>query len=312
MFALAGAVFWIGAVAFSICAAIGFAASTRSHTVAAGENLIEARNAWEAKITRVEGRLDLLGVHRPPNIIQAEMDSLLRKPGTDGCKEINGPITQIICPKVDRLRRELAALQETARLEADLVADRRALSEMPVTASVADPQSAALNRLTGVAEEAVRNAIGALIALLVELGSALGFSIIILASRGSGSALQALDAEELDRPSPVPAEVTKQPRGTFIGLAETPKDLVTRWAFARLDVISSGMIQAEHAYEDFCNWCSAHKVQPLTPQMFGCRFTAVHASMGGRKLKRRGRAYYSGVTLQGPPVFRIPDTVFTA
>ena len=100
IFALAGAVFWIGAVAFSICAAIGFAASTRDQTVATTENLIEARKAWEAKITRVEGRLDLLGVHRPTNIVQAEIDALLRTPGTDGCKVVNGPITQDICPKV--------------------------------------------------------------------------------------------------------------------------------------------------------------------------------------------------------------------
>ena len=84
-----------------------------------------------------KGRLDLLGVHRPSNIIQAEIDSLLRTPGTDGCKVINSPVTQDTCPNVDRLRQELAASREVARLEADLVADRGALSEMPVAAFVA-------------------------------------------------------------------------------------------------------------------------------------------------------------------------------
>jgi hypothetical protein len=38
-----------------------------------------------------------------------------------------------------------------------------------------DPQSAALNRLTGLGEEELVNAIAVLIAFLVELGSALGF-----------------------------------------------------------------------------------------------------------------------------------------
>ena len=183
IFAVAGAVFWIGAVAFSICAAIGFAALTRGHTVAASQGLIEARKAWEAKIIRNEGRLDLLGVHRPANIIQAEIDALVRMPGTDGCNVINGPITQDICPKVDRLRQELATSQEVARLEANLVADRSALSDMPIVASVADPQSATLSRLTGFGEEALRGTIATMIAFLVELGSALGFSIIILAAR---------------------------------------------------------------------------------------------------------------------------------
>jgi hypothetical protein len=46
IFAIAGAVFWIGAVAFSLSAAIGFAASTRGHAVASNENLIESRKAW--------------------------------------------------------------------------------------------------------------------------------------------------------------------------------------------------------------------------------------------------------------------------
>ena len=236
IFAFAGAVFWIGAVAFAICAAIGFVASTRSHTVAANEDLIEARKAWATKITRVEGRLDLLGVHRPPNIIQAEIDSLLRTPGTDSCKVINGPVRQDTCPKVDRLRQELAASEEIARLEADLVADRGALSEMPVAAFVADPQSAALNRLTGFGEEELRNAIAVLIAFLVELGSALGFSVVILAARSTAATSQASSVEENKKPSPSSRETTQ---GRHTCVSEPPDDLVTRWALARLDIVTA-------------------------------------------------------------------------
>ena len=298
IFAFAGAVFWMGTVAFSICTAIGFATSTRGHTVAANENLIEARKAWAAKITRVEGRLDLLGVHRPSNIIQAEINSLLRTPSTHGCKVINGPVTQDTCPKVDRLRQELAASQEVARLEADLVADRGALSDMPAAAFVADPQSAALNRLTGFGEEELRNAIAVLIAFLVELGSALGFSFIILAARSTAATPQALSVEENKELSPASRETTQ---GRHTSLSETPDDLVTRWALARLDIVTTGTIQADVAYRDFCEWCSAHRLVTLTPQMFGRRFTKVHAGMGGKKVKRRGRAYYEGTALQEKP-----------
>jgi hypothetical protein len=209
IFAFAGVVFWIGAVAFSICAAIGFAASTRSHTVAIGESLIESRKAWEAKITRIEGRLDLVSVHRPANVIQAEINSLLLAAGADDCKAINGPVTQEVCPKVGRLRQELAASQEAARLDADLVADRRALSEMPVAAFVADPQSAALNRLTGFGQEELRKAVVVLIALLVEFGSALGFSVIILAARSTAATSQASSVEENKEPSPPPGNKCK-------------------------------------------------------------------------------------------------------
>lgn len=297
IFAIAGAVFWIGAVAFSLSAAIGFAASTRGHTVASNESLIESRKGWEAKIIRIEERLDRLGTPRPANVIEVEFDGLLRTPGAEGCKTINGPVTREICPKVDRLRRELATSKETARLEADLEADRQAFSAMPETAPVADPQSAALSRMMGIGPALLTDAITMLIAVLVELGSALGFSIILLAARSPASKPQLAALERSEMSSTAALETTALRRG-IKSLTETPGDAVTRWAIARLDIISSGMIQAEHAYEDFASWCRREGKQPLTPQMFGRRFTAVHAHMGGKKLKRRGRAYYSGVSLE--------------
>ena len=295
IFALAGAVFWIGAVAFSICAAIGFAASTRGYTVAASQSLIEARNAWTAKITRLGDQLDLLGEHRPSSVIQAEIEGLLRTPGTDDCKVINGPITHEICPKVDRLRQERTASDEAARLEGDLVADRKALSEMPRSAPVADPQSAALSRMVGIGEEALRDTIGTLIAMLVELGSALGFSVIIVAHRPAVVRLPTSSLREHLEPLPSPSRAAQR---QFLCVAEKPDDLVTRWALARLDIVSTGTIQADLAYRDFYDWCCAHRLAPLTPQMFGRRFTKVHAGMGGRKVRRRGRAFYEGAALQ--------------
>ena len=295
IFAFAGAIFWMGAVAFSICAAIGFAASTRSHTVAVDETLIESRKAWEAKITRIEGGLDLLGARRPAKVIHTEIEGLLRIPGADECKTINGPITQDVCPKVDRLRQELAASQEAARLDADLIADRKALSALPVAASVPDPQSAALSRLTGMGEEAVRSAIAVLIALLVELGSALGFSVIILSACPTMVPLQMYAADGGDEPLLPPLQATQRP---FPSMPRAPDDLVSRWALARLDLVSGGTIQADLAYQDFRQWCSVHGLTALTPQMFGRRFTKVHMGMGGRKVKRRGRAYYEGAALQ--------------
>jgi len=166
---------------------------------------------------------------------------------------------------------------------------------MPAAAFVADPQSAALSRLTGFGEEELRNAVAVLIAFLVELGSALGFSVIILATRSTAATSQALSVKENKEPSPPSRETTQ---GRHTGVSETPKDLVTRWSLARLDVISSEMIQAEHAYEDFRDWCCAQGARALTPQMFGRRFTAIHKGIGGKKPKRQGRAYYSGVALQ--------------
>jgi hypothetical protein len=292
-----GAVFWIGAVAFSLSAAIGFAASTRGYAVAAQGNLIESRNAWEAKIIRVEKRLDVLGTPRPANVVEAEITSLLRTPGTEDCGVINGPVTRKICPQVDKLRRELAASKEAARLEADLVADRQAFSEMPDAVPVADPQSAALKRLTGVDEDAVRASVAMLIAFLVEFGSALGFTLTILAFRQPATEQRGASSRNRLQPISCPElqSCAKKPRK--LQIVKAPEDLVTCWALDRLDIVSSGSLQADDAFQDFREWCLVHELQPLTPQMFGRRFTKVHAGMGGRKVRRRGRAYYVGTAL---------------
>jgi hypothetical protein len=296
IFALLGAVFWTGAAAFSICAAIGFAASTRDHILSIGQQEINTRQGWKAKIVRLEGSLDRLGPHRPIAVVQADIDSLLRTPGLDECRVINGPVTREVCPKVDQLQRELIASKEAARLEADLVSGREGLSDLPSLGVTADPQSTALHQLTGFGEDVIRNTVAVLVAVLVEFGSALGFSLFVAASAAK------LPHFESHSPSPTARAHTTQPvrAQAPLELSGPPVDLVTRWALARLDIINTGMLQAEHAYKDFCRWCASQSAPALTPQMFGRRFTEVHAGMGGRKLKRRGRAFYSGVSLPPP------------
>jgi hypothetical protein len=302
IFALLGAVFWTGAVAFSICAAIGFAASTRNHMRGIGQHGIDKRQAWEAKIVILEGSLDRLGLHRPAAVVQADIGSLLRTPGLEDCKVINGPVTREVCPKLDQLKRELVASKEAARLEADLVAGREALSNLPSLGIVADPQSTALNQLTGFGEDVIRNTVAVLIAVLVEFGSALGFSLFVAASAAKSQ------CSGNRPPRRTPRAFNRHQANAPLELPSPPVDLVTRWALARLDIISTGMIQAEHAYNDFRHWCASQSVPALTQQMFGRRFTEVHAGMGGKKLRRQGRAFYSDVSLPaqsastvGPP-----------
>lgn len=209
---------------------------------------------------------------------------------------INGPVTREVCPKVAQLKRELVASKEAARLEADLVAGHETLSALSSIGIAADPQSTALHQLTGFGEDVIRDTVAVLIAVLVEFGSGLGFSLFVAAS--AAKAQSSLN-RPLRRTAPTSSK-QRQPAKAPLELPSPPIDLVTRWALARLDIISTGMIQAEHAYNDFCHWCTAQSVPALTPQMFGRRFTQIHAGMGGKKLKRQGRAFYSGVSLPAP------------
>lgn len=292
--AIAG-LFCLGIISFSLAAAIGFAASTRGETMMANKTVIDSRKAWEARIERTAQQLDQLGVPRPAAVIQADIDALLRMPGTDDCAKINGPVTKDVCPKVDELRKELAGSIRAALLEADLVADRQTLEGVPVAASMSDPQSATLSRLTLWTEAQIQDAIAILIAVLVEIGSALGFSFVVLASRSIPAPQHAVlnDVPEESTLEPPAAEAQK-----LVRLSETSADTVTRWALSRLDVLNSRRIQAELAYRDFREWCGDKGKEACTPQMFGRRFTQVIEGMGGRKKKVNGKAYYEGVALQ--------------
>ena len=80
------------------------------------------------------------------------------------------------------LRKELAAAGAAERLEAQLVAGRTQLATGSVAGPVADPQASALARLTGADEGTIRTAIALLLAGLIEVGSALGFTLVSIAT----------------------------------------------------------------------------------------------------------------------------------
>ena len=289
------AALWFATVGFSLAAAIGFAASTRGEMIATNKTVIESREGWRAKIERTEKLLAELGDYRPASVVQAEIDTLLRTPGADDCTVINGPVTRDICPTVDRLRQELAASQEAAALEGRLAVDREQIAGVPITAAVVDPQSAAMARVTGLAEAEIRDSLTLLMALLIEAGSALGFSIVAFATRRPPAA-----------PSPAPvsdpiAESAPPAPASILHPPATKPDAVSRWYLDRLDIISSGRIKADDAFRDFQAWCLETGVASCTQAMFGRTMTAVHEKMGGQKVKKRDATYYVGVALQERP-----------
>jgi hypothetical protein len=318
IFALIASAFWVGVVGFSLAAAVGFAASTRGETVTVNQAAIDSRKAWKATIERVEKQLDHLGIPRAAAIIQTEIDALLRTPGADDCEVINGPVTRDVCPKVDQLRKQRAVADRVADLEAELVAARQKLQNAPVAALMSDPQSATLSRLMLLSEAEIRDAIAFLIAAIVEIGSALGFTFMVLAGRTEirigelieaqkeivglatvGDAMRARYREGTEvRPTLSEAGISKKLSSRANKLIETPTDVITRWTYSRLDVLSTGRIQANPAYQDFTIWCEENSSKTCTAQMFGRQLTKIIETMGGRKVKINGRAYYQGVALQ--------------
>jgi hypothetical protein len=123
-------------------------------------------------------------------------------------------------------------------LEADLVAARQKLQNAPVAALMSDPQSATLSRLMLLSEAEIRDAIAFLIAAIVEIGSALGFTFMVLAGRGA--AASSPPASPVPESQPTPPPKMQMP----VSLPETPADTVARWTLARLDVLHGGLYAA--------------------------------------------------------------------
>jgi hypothetical protein len=159
--------------------------------------------------------------------------------------------------------------------------------------------------LVGWAESQVTDGIAVLIAFLLEVLSGLGFTFAALAGRRGADARSpgkhpehGETAKKTRKPRPAVAQDAKR---NDIALIDAPADDVGRWTLARLDVLSSGRIQAAAAYQDFAAWCKTEGIEPCTLQMFGRLLTGIVEGMGGRKLKVNGRAYYQGVALQERP-----------
>ena len=299
---LASLALWLGCVGWSLSSAVGFALASRSEAVAERAATAQTRNGWEATVERAETQLSTLGRHRPVAVIRAELEGATAPPlvwqRTKECTEVTHPESRSLCAPVLRLRQELAAAEAAERLEGHLVAGREQLAALPVAGLSADPQASALARLAGLDEVAVRTGLALLLAMLVEAGSALGFTLLGLANVSQPTALNTVT-----RPAQAPTRRSAAPPRP-----STSDGALERWVLTRLDVDPGAEIPARAAYDDFCRWARTQRIEPCSETRFGTDFTFRVGDLGGRKVKRRDRAYYVGVALseaQTPALLKV-------
>ena len=291
--ALASLALWLGCVGWSLSSAAGFALTSRSEAVAERATIVHTRNGWEATVERAETQLSTLGRHRPVAVIRAEIKGAITPPlvwqRTKECTEATLAESRALCGPVLRLRQELAAAEAAERLESHLVAGREQLAALPVLGLTADPQASALGRLAGLDEATVRTGLALLLALLIEAGSALGFALLGLANVTHPAAPNAVARSAQAPPTRRRAD---PPRPT------TSDGAIKRWGLTRLDVDPGAEVPARAAYDDFCRWARTQCIEPCSETRFGKEFTFRVGDLGGRKVKRRDRAYYVGVALK--------------
>jgi hypothetical protein len=73
------------------------------------------------------------------------------------------------------------------------------------------------------------------------------------------------------------------------------REVVERWVQIRLISGAGGSIPAREAYADFYHWAHSAGLEPCTETRFGRLLSEFVVQLGGRKMKKRDRAYYQGL-----------------
>ena len=349
--AAAGILVWTICTTYSLTSSLGFAAHNRADTV--GERTIAATQYGDlrAQLKHVNAKLGWIPQHRSVAEVDADINAILDKrikKGRDRGKTI-GQVTKNFTntswysrkygDKVLNLRKELAIAKNAEKLEAEK-ATLAAKLENTSTKSVitADPQAAILTELTGLSTEKVRLGLIVLLSLLVEIGSGLGFFVVLGGDRAKAiRAQQKAEAKAIARAeaqakaeakakakAEVPATaqvekvetkpeaevVTSPAKATTANVANdnTPSRRPTvplissnelkDYYVDRIAMQDGTSITASALYEDYCSWAESRNKEPMTLPAFGRQF----GEIGIQKAKIAGRIRYINVKLKSNDV----------
>jgi hypothetical protein len=303
--ALGGIALFVLCFTYSLTNSLGFGALNRADT--AGSRVLQAQTHQDlrAELDRSRSTLKSLPEHRPAGTVAGEIEAVKQNPRwttTKGCTDATIPESRVYCEGYFKLQAEHAAAAQAAKLDARIIEIRQQLGRLGsgAAAKAADPQSQVLSRLSGRSQDEVDTALTVLIALLVELGSSLGFYIAfaywrIFDVKGAAPEVQPQVQTSFHRTQTAlrivaaPAMEAKEP----VLLPAEPKTDVELYFDERVGRDESSSVTALALYDDYCQWCEARQKQPLGLPIFTRRFS----DLGIQKAKVAGRIRYLGVRL---------------
>lgn len=169
-----------------------------------------------------------------------------------------------------------ALTDRAADLDRRLASAELALSRSNAVAAVteADPQSAAISKVTGLGEDTIRAGLQLLVALLLELGSGLGFYMVF----GHHGQARATTAR-----TPLPEGDGRYPALVDDGVQiEQPSDAVNRFLLERVQPVLGSRISGSEMYAAYEGWCTEQGMEPVTGVLFGRIVQWRKAKVGGR------------------------------
>jgi hypothetical protein len=251
---------------------------------------------------------------RAATVIESEINTQLRKPGTDGCPAgvaWNGPVTKEACPKVDILRRELARAKIRDQAEIDLVPAletwRQATPSGGKLAQESQGIPQLLLALIGISVPSW-SALASLFMLGIEGGAIL---LPILVERASREARRSAPAGEASvdtpakrppQPEPVAGEAEVSPASPQSSpkvspRAELDRDEAAAFLGDRSERATGERVQASKLYAVYFQWKTERGEAPMKNQQFGTMLTK---HLGLTKKKISGKNWYLDVRLRHP------------
>ncbi|GBF25751.1 hypothetical protein MnTg02_00785 [bacterium MnTg02] len=311
--AIAGLSLFLIFSAYSLTSALGLYSLSRANSVGTANAGKATYAIAKEEGDRIKSRLDKLGQTRTVGEVEGDIaagKANKRYATTKGCspREITATKSRAFCDQYARLNGELATAREAQDLRKRLLAVSAKIGGMDLSKVLrsADPQSEALAKLTGYSPEAVRTALAALVAVLIEFGSGLGLWVVTGgASRRerSGIPKKPIDKHLTQaRPetciSPLPAysapRLGKDLLPSPDGLPVCP---IERFTVTHIQTKKRAEVTAKNLYEAFRNWAKEADIHPVNQTKFG----RAMVDLGYRKERRGGTVRYLGVELSSAP-----------
>lgn len=310
--ALAAAVLGMMCLAWSVTAAAGFALTSRDLAASQHASSRMIADGWTTTISRAGHQLTLVEGSRPVGVIEAELatvvvaDAIWKR--TQNCTQVTIPESRDACAPVLKLRQELASAKATTALKDEIDQARRELAIAPMVGSKADPQVAGLAAVMGIQEAALKHGLALMLAVLIELGSAIGFAVAGAAkptppstnasqatSRRKPTGRPAVDDASTSKVVPFPPRVPRRVQDRQ-PTRRAESSLSSWWAEAvRSD--RSGCVGARDAYRAYCAWARETGTAAVTETAFGRHVTVAISGLGGQKVHRAAGAFYLGISL---------------
>ncbi len=337
MQAIAGILVWTICTTYSLTSSLGFAAHNRSDTVGERTLAVTQYGNLREQLKSVNAKLGWIPQHRSVAEVDADINAILDKrikKGRDRGKTI-AQVTRNFTNKswysrrygdtVLNLRKELAIAKNAEKLYAEkamLTGKLESTSTKSVT--TADPQAAILTQITGLSIEKVQLGLIVLLSLLVEIGSGLGFFVVLggdkakairIMAKAEAKARAKVEAATMKTVEKVETQTEQHVVAPVARADNAPvandnipnrrqtvplisSNELKDYYGDRIEMQDGTSITASALYEDYCSWAESRKKEPMTLPAFGRQF----GEIGIQKAKIAGRIRYINVKLKSNDV----------